>query len=234
MYLRAGVGPVGISANRYRAGRLIEERYGPTVFLLDDGFQHWRLDRSLDVVVIDALDPFGGGEPFPLGRLREPLGALGRADVIVITRAEQADGVAAQIRRYNAEAPILRARVIPERWVDAETGETWPPSELPFAGVAAFCGLGNPASFWRTLAALGVRPVFRAAFRDHHAYGSRELEGLARRAQELGAQALLTTEKDVANLCENWLELVAPVRLLWLKIEIEIEGAEELLGRVRG
>jgi tetraacyldisaccharide 4'-kinase len=104
---------------------------------------------------------------------------------------------------------------------------------MPFAKVGTFCGLGNPASFWNTLAALGVRPAFRAAFRDHHTYGSKDLRGLARRARQAGAQALLTTEKDIANLCENCRELVAPVRLLWLKIGLEIEGAEELLRRVR-
>jgi len=229
MYLRAGVGPVGISADRYGAGRLIEERFHPTVFLLDDGFQHWRLERSLDVVVTDALDPFGGCEPFPLGKLREPLEALGRADLIVIARADSSDDLAAQIRKYNAQAPIFRSRVVPEIWVDAASGQKWSPHELPFARVAAFCGLGNPASFWHTLAALGVRPAFRAAFRDHHAYRPEELRRLARRAQESGAEALLTTEKDLANLCENWPRLVAPLRLCWLKIGVEIEGAEELL-----
>lgn len=230
MYLRARVGPVGISADRYGAGRLIEERFGPTVFLLDDGFQHWRLERSLDVVVIDALDPFGGCEPFPLGKLREPLEALGRADLIVIARTENTGDLAARIRKYNAQAPIFRSRVVPELWVDAVTGQTWNARGLPFARAAAFCGLGNPASFWRTLAALGIRPAFRAVFPDHHAYRGEELRRLALRAQESGAQALLTTQKDAANLCENWPTLVAPLRLCCLKIELEIEGAEELLG----
>jgi tetraacyldisaccharide 4'-kinase len=224
-----GVGPVGISADRYRAGRLIEERYRPDVFLLDDGFQHWRLGRKLDIVVMDGLDPFAGGGPLPLGRLREPPEALARADAVVISRAPAGEGIEREIRRCTA-APVFRSRVVAEAWLDAATGERWSAAELRFARAGAFCGLGNPASFWRTLAELGCRPVFRAAFPDHHAYRIEELRELAAR----GAEALLTTEKDCRNLPEGWQEAVAPLRLLWLKIGVEVEGGEELLALVRG
>ena len=86
---------MGIGADRAGAGRLIEERFAPDVFLLDDGFQHWRLARSLDIVVLDGLDPFGGGAAIPLGRLREPLAALGRADAVVVTRTAPGESIAA-------------------------------------------------------------------------------------------------------------------------------------------
>ncbi len=226
------IGPVGISADRCRAGRIIQERFQPGVFLLDDGLQHWRLERSLDVVVIDALDPFGGGAPFPLGRLRESPDALRRAGLIVIARSSGEDGLAAQIRKHNSKAPIFRSRVIPQAWVDAATGQTWAPRELPFSRVAAFCGLGNPASFWQSLRSLGLDPVFRATFRDHHLYRAEELRRLAQRAVQSGAQALLTTEKDLMNLPEDWPRSVAPLRLCWLKITVEIDDAEEFLRTV--
>jgi tetraacyldisaccharide 4'-kinase len=209
---------------------MIEERYQPDVFLLDDGFQHWRLARSLDVVVLDGLDPFGGGAPLPLGRLREPPEALKRADAVVISRAPVSRGVEAEIRKYNATAPVFGSRVVAEAWVDGISGERWSAGELPFARVGAFCGLGNPASFWRTLAALGCRPAFRAVFADHHAYRLGELRKLAAR----GVEALLTTEKDWRNLPEGWQEALGPVRLLWLKIGVEVGGAAELLALVKG
>jgi len=224
-----GVGPVGISADRHAAGRLIEQRYRPDVFLLDDGFQHWRLARSLEVVVVDGLDPFAGGAPLPLGRLREPPEALERADAVVISRAPAGKGIEAEIRKYTA-APVFRSRVVALAWVDAATGERRRAADLPFTRVGAFCALGNPASFWRTLAELGCRPVFRAAFRDHHAYRIEELRELAAR----GAEALVTTEKNFRNLPEGWREAVGSLPLLWLKIGVEVEGGAELLELVKG
>src|ERR1035441_6741487 len=91
IFLRARVAPVGIGADRHRAGTLLREKFGADVMLLDDGFQHVKLARDFDVVLLDALNPFGGGEVFPMGRLREPMDALARADAIVITRSEASD-----------------------------------------------------------------------------------------------------------------------------------------------
>jgi len=225
-YLRAAVGPVGIAADRAAAGRRIEKRFHPAVFLLDDGFQHWALDRSLNIVLLDALDPLGGGEPIPLGRLREPPVALQRADMVMITRVEagwRLDGVEALIRRHNPVAPILRARVVAQGWRPREV-------EGP---VAAFCGLGNPQAFWQTLDGLGIQPVLRRAFRDHHRYSLRELRELARQGREGGAQALATTEKDMMNLPDGWRDATGGLEVVWLEVGMEVEGAEELLARVR-
>ena len=239
-YLRASVGPVGIGADRSTAARQIEERFHPGVFLLDDGFQHYRLQRSKDIVLIDALDPFGEGQPVPLGRLREGLQALRRADIVVITRVEpgqRLEGIQAVIRRHNPTAPIFTARVVAEAWqprspkplADARGSE---PSHDRKGVVAAFCGLGNPESFWRTLEGLGIRPVVRRAFRDHHRYSAQELRELVRDARSRGAEALVTTEKDLMNLPEGWGDIASPLDLLWLPIRLEIEAAEELLSKL--
>jgi tetraacyldisaccharide 4'-kinase len=220
-YVRAGVGPIGIGADRAAAARVIEERFRPDVFLLDDGFQHRRLERSLDLVVLDALDPFGGGGVVPLGRLRERLEALGRADAVIVMRTppgRSIAGIEARIREYNATAPMFTARVVPRRWVDAATGEE---ASLP-SRAGAFCGLGNPDSFWRTLKGLRVTPLFRRAFPDHHRYTAGELRAM-------GGETLLTTEKDAANLPSGWQEAVAPGRVLWLEIGLEMDQAEALL-----
>ncbi len=226
-YVRAALGPVGICASRVEAARRIEERWAPSVFLLDDGFQHRRLARTLDLVVLDALDPFGGGAVIPLGKLREPPEALARASAVILTRAEPgpaAAAIEARIRQYNPTAPVFTARVAPRGWRDAAGRSASPP-----ATVAAFCGLGNPDSFWRTLRLLSIAPRVRRAFRDHHRYRGAELRAIAAEARAAGAEALLTTEKDLANLPAGWEQAIDPLRLLWLEIALEIDQAQELM-----
>ena len=153
------------------------------------------------------------------------------AGAIVITRAEAErsyKGLEQKIRTHNQRAPIMKARVKPECWVDLESGERFPPESLPCSRVAAFCGLANPVSFWRTLDNLGCGTIRRWSFGDHHRYRPIEVRRLGSDALDLGVEALLTTEKDIMNLCEQAGKLVAPTRLLWLKIGMEVEGAEYL------
>jgi tetraacyldisaccharide 4'-kinase len=220
-YVRAGVAPIGIGADRAGTGRAIEQRFAPDVFLLDDGFQHRRLARSIDIVVLDGLDPFGGGAVLPAGRLREPPAALARAAAIIVIRTEPGRsiaGIEARIRKHNPNVPVFTARVVPRGWIDAATGA--PASPPPDAG--AFCGLGNPDSFWRSLRALGIVPVFRRRFPDHHRYTYGELKALAGRT-------LLTTGKDAANLPDGWEAVIAPSRVLWLEIALEVDQADSLI-----
>lgn len=228
--MRSVRAPVGIGARRAEAGRVLEQHFHPDVFLLDDGFQHWRLERDLDIVLVDGLAPFGpNGEVVPLGCLREPLKALRRADAVVVTRADPGcprRGIEAVIRRYNPRAPIFFSRVVAAYWEEMGTGVRWAPGELPFSRVGAFCGLGNPASFWRTLRRLGYEPEFRVRFPDHHRYTASDWRRLRARAQAGGVEALVTTEKDVCNLSG---EDLTGVRVCWLKIRIEVEGEERLL-----
>jgi len=237
IFLRSAAAPVGIGADRYGTGRLMAERFAPDLFLLDDGFQHHRLERQFDLVLIDALDPFGGGEQLPLGRLREPLEALGRAHAFLITRASPGrrfEGLEARLRAYNPTAPIFHSRVLAECWVEVDGGREVSLPEAAALPAAAFCGLANPGAFWRTLEEAGVRPMERVTFADHHAYTPQQLRRLARRAQALGARALLTTEKDCANLCPNAGQLVHPLRLLWLRIGIAVDAPEALLALITG
>jgi len=236
IFLRSGVAPVGIGKDRYRNGRALEERFGVDVLILDDGFQHVQLERQLDVVLIDALLPFGGGALVPLGRLREPLQALARADAIVMTRVDCCRAESSQqrrVRRYNAHAPIFRAHTAPEFWVDAASGNQIPAGEPPFTRAGAFCALGNPESFWCILDLMGIRRVDSVEFSDHHKYWPRELRWLRDQFVASKAEAILTTEKDSINLCEGWQELLAPLRLYWLKIGIQVEEEEELAKLIR-
>jgi tetraacyldisaccharide 4'-kinase len=235
LFLRAGVAPVGIGADRWRVGQLLEREFGVDVIVLDDGFQHARLDRRPDIVLVDALDPFGGGYPLPLGRLREPLESLSRADIFVVTRSESgrvAQGAEHFLRRQNPRAPVFHARAQPEAWVSAATGETVAADALPYARVAAFCGLGNPEYFWCTLAALGLQAAVRIEFEDHHTYKPRELRYMGRQFRDDGVEAVVTTEKDLVNLCEDPGHLLATLPLYWLRIGVHLDREDEFLDAI--
>jgi tetraacyldisaccharide 4'-kinase len=228
IFLRAGTAAVGIGPDRAEAGRRMETRFSPGVFLLDDGFQHTRLHRDADIVCIDALNPFGGKEIFPAGRLREPLDGLARAGAFVLTRTEAArnpEAVEREIRRHNPDAPVFRARTATEGWIDAARGAPATPA-LP---AGAFCGLGNPQSFWSTLEVLGIPLVERFEFADHHLYRPAEISRMRAHLQAGGAVSVLTTEKDQLNLPDGWEELFSPVRVYYVKIRLDVEGGEELL-----
>ena len=215
-YVRQSAAHVGVGPDRYEVGRRMERELKPDVFLLDDGFQHFRLQRDRNIVLIDALDPLGGGV-FPLGRLREPFTALARATVVVVTRSEgRHSGIEKLIRRYNPRAPIFHARVVA---VDL-------PPDCP---LGAFCGLGQPRTFWRTLETLGIKTAPRLVFPDHHRYTAGDLEEIGRQAMAAGAQALVTTEKDMMNLPAG-AEL--PLKIYCLRIGIEIENEAELLQHI--
>ncbi len=234
--VRSGCAHVGIGADRGAVGALLESKLHPDLFLLDDGFQHRKLARQLDIVLIDALDPFPGGAPFPLGFLREPLEALGRADAFVITRAQSGrryEGIRSRLRETNSRAPIWTATVEALYWVNERTKEQVLRLEGP---VAAFCGLGNPEAFWQTLQGIGIEPVWAREFGDHHRYSAKELLQLAEEASSQGASALVTTEKDLINLPYNVLELLAgagaTTELYWLKIATVVQEQNELMRMV--
>ena len=224
IFIARGDAHLGIGADRYGVGRRMEETIQPDVFLLDDGFQHRRLARKCDIVLIDSSDPLAGGV-FPLGRLREPLAALDRADAIILTRCENGRNTSAVerlLKRYNA--PIFRSRVIPLEWISLD-GATNPAAS--FANAGAFCGLGDPRVFWRTLDELGIETTWRREFMDHHKYSARDLENLP-----AGAEIVLTTEKDAMNLPAGAAQIPGNRKLYWLKIGIEIENEAALLERI--
>lgn len=237
IFLRHAIAPIGIGSNRYETAQILCFQF-PSVdaLLLDDGFQHARLNRDFDIVLIDGLDPFGGEEVFPLGRLREPLTALERAHAFVVTRAPsdlRFHAISARLRQINANAPIFRTRLMARRWRNYRTGAF--SNTLNVRRVAAFCGLGNPQSFWSTLESLGLEVVFRWAFDDHHSYKRFELQRIAHQARVHGAEILVTTEKDRINCPNHFENAIAPLDLAWLEIQIELEDESrffDLLERV--
>jgi tetraacyldisaccharide 4'-kinase len=235
IFLRSGIAPVGIGADRYRAGLLLRERFAPDLMLLDDGFQHVKLARDCDIVLVDALNPFGGGEVFPVGRLREPLAGLARATAVIVTRSDASDltpAIERAVRRWNPSVPIFRARIEPEFWVEHGTGRYHRIGEMRPEVPGAFCGLGNPQGFFRTLASIGVEPVETVEFEDHHRYRANELQCVAQQCVRRGAKSLVTTEKDAVNLPDSAGELLAPLPLYWLKATMRIENEANLLSLI--
>jgi tetraacyldisaccharide 4'-kinase len=191
--VRLGVGP-----NRYRRGRELAQG-GTNCFILDDGFQHLELARDVDIVLIDALDPFGAGI-LPAGRRREPKAALRRADMVVITRSAHAPAVEAVVRRFT-QAPIFYAQTELQKVVPGENSAV-EAGAADWLGkpVFAFCGIGNPQAFFEDLRRWGMELAGQMAFRDHHRYSQRDAERIERAALAVGAAALVATEKDARNL----------------------------------
>jgi len=197
----AGTVQLGVGADRYKNG-LVLSKHGVNWFVLDDGFQHRKLARDVDVVLIDAMDPFGGKRVLPAGRLREPLSALKRADIVVITRSLQTPAPALEsILRRHTDSPIFYAFTqlnsvsrIPRMDVSL------PEQDWRKARFLAFCGIGNPGAFFTDLRAWGLQALQERSFADHHAYTPREAAELEQAASACGADALLCTEKDVWNL----------------------------------
>lgn len=215
-------------ADRVALARIAVEELESQVLVLDDGFQHRRLARDLDLVLLDALEPFGGGWLFPRGLLREPVRALRRAGVVVLSRADLVDAATRRAVRTEAErrAGPLRwaeARHAPRDLVDA-SGTAAPLDELRARSrIVAFCGIGNPEGFRRTLEGLGARPADFRRFPDHHAYTAADVAALARWATDLGAELALTTQKDLVKVRTAALG-AAPLRALRIGLEI-LDGA---------
>ena len=203
--LRARLGAqvaIGIGADRFATGQQLI-RQGVDWLILDDGFQHLRLARDVNLLLIDASDPFGGGRVLPAGRLREPRSALARADIVVITRSDHAPAVETLIRRYT-QVPIFYAFAQPQavRFAASEGG-AYPGKEDPAARskrLFAFCGIGNPGAFVADLRAWGFHLAGCRFFRDHHRYTQQDIQTVEREALAAGAEGLICTEKDIFNL----------------------------------
>jgi tetraacyldisaccharide 4'-kinase len=196
---------VAVLSDRDRVGaaRWAREHLGSEAFVLDDGFQHLRVRRDLDIVTLDATNPWGGGRLLPQGRLREPPTSLRRADLIIITRSEQAADLGdlrREVERLSGRRNVLishtRTRAV--RPLDNQAhAASYAPSAYR---VAAFCAIGNPEAFFNHLSRSGFDLTHTRAFTDHHAYTQLDIERLVREAKARGAEALLTTAKDAVKL----------------------------------
>ena len=193
-----GKAQLGIGADRFAVGSVLS-RHGVNWFVLDDGFQHLRLRRNVDIVLLDATLPFGNGRLLPSGSLREPRSALARAHIVVITRADHSPGLEAIVRRYTT-APLFYARTALEGLYRAPQRKVLlSPQDLVRARFFAFAAIGNPRAFFDDLQRWGVPLAGTRTFRDHHRFTQRDVSELNRAATAASADGLVCTEKDVFN-----------------------------------
>ncbi len=227
--------PVVVDADRVSGAARARGEHGADCLVLDDGFQHRRLARDLDLVLIDALRPFGGEALLPAGRLREPLSSLRRADVLILTRSNQVSDArrAELVRRLNRLAPgrpLVEAQVVADfvRQNDA----TLAAEELSGVQSLAVCGLGNPETFARLLGTLGASVAGMLSLADHQHYDERLAERIVAAALDAGVKTVVTTRKDWVKLSQVWPD--GGVALLRLDVRTEFtRGSDVLEGCLR-
>ena len=205
-----------IGHDRYEAGRVAVRQLNPDLFILDDGFQHLRLQRDLNILLLDGRNPFGNGMTLPAGLLREPRTALGRADLIVLTRSTAGGAVPAGL---PPGVPILRAGHRQIGVLPVNGGTRQPLSALSGERALAFAGIADPAGFFEALSGEGVDLVATRAFPDHAGYGEAAIDELCRLRDDAGATCLITTAKDAVKL-ESFIKRLGPVMVAGLELEL--------------
>ena len=215
--------PVVVGSDRYRAGLLAAEYFQPDVAVLDDGYQHRRLARDLNIVLIDAADPYGTRKLFPAGILREPLSALRRADAVVVTRVDLSaslDGLRRDIRQYTT-APVLTARYVAADLVDIASGQTRSLSSLRGARIFAFAGIARPEAFFSLLRSLGAEVTAVREYPDHYRFTRSDLAEIVQSTVDSDGVMIVTTEKDSVRMTD-----MAPEGIWALRVNMEILEGE--------
>ena len=225
---------VVVDRNRVKAGRYAVNRLGCDTLILDDGFQYQKLKHSIEVVLVDSTNPFGNGNMLPRGILREPVRNLKRADIIFLTKCRgDVSAVKEEIRRYNTTAEIVECNHMPKVMKDGWSREEFPLDWLRDKTVCTLSGIASPKGFENSLRHLGAKVVWCERYADHHRYDASEVLYALNRTADMGADALVTTEKDAVRFPR--LE-TAPVKCLYLRIAIEIlvggESFTQLINRI--
>ena len=223
-----GSSAVVCDADRVAGARWAIENLKSDVVILDDGFQHRRLARDLDIVAVDATNAWGNGWLLPAGRLREPVSCLSRADCLIVTRTKPDEALQQQIRQ-TSDAPIIMstAAIHGIASLDAPHSEVDKQNVIKLP-MSAFCGIGNPNAFFQQLRDEGFDLSNSDAFRDHHKYSQSDIDRLTQKALASGAQALITTAKDAVKL--GSLRFTLPCYVA--EIEIEVSESDQLLALI--
>ncbi len=225
--------PVVVGADRYRAAQLAYDRFRPNVLLLDDAFQHRRLYRDVDVVTLDAHNPYGNGRLLPRGILRESPYSISRAKAVIVTRYHeglQREKIDRMIRFYERTVPIFFSRHIPsglrEAFHDADEDTMdmiqrfTKPQELNGVRIAALSNIACPDSFLQMLESLGSDVVFHRVMEDHHRYIEQELDGVQSESINAGAEILVITAKDERNLPDGYKFKIIQAYVLDIEAEL--------------
>ncbi len=227
--------------DRIASAKLAADELDMEVLLLDDGFQHRRLARDLEIVLLDASEPPEVRWMLPGGLLREPFSSLVRADVVVLSRAARANPAAyakllQQVKRHAPQAAVLAANHRPANLWNA-SGEVLEPARLSGQSVLAFCAIGHPSSFFASLEELGAHILDRRTWPDHHPFTADDIASLAHWTQQYpAAKRVVCTMKDWVKIQS---ETIGELPLSALRIEMQFseepaeleEKLNELLAR---
>ncbi|MFQ5685426.1 MAG: tetraacyldisaccharide 4'-kinase [Candidatus Scalindua sp.] len=216
--------PVLAGKDRVSNGEKAIREYGVDCLLLDDGFQHLKLKRDLDIVVIDSLNPFGGENLIPRGSLREPLKNLGRADLFIISHCNHSKeltikSIYTKLNYVNNDAPVCESIHRPVHIESITDGSIRGPEWLKGKRIYGLSAIGNPESFTYTLKGLGADLIKHRKFRDHHNYNRGEIGYVVSEARSLGADAIVVTQKDIVKIRKMDIK---DFNILSLKIEMQI------------
>ena len=231
--------PIIVSKHRVISGLHAIEKYRAEFLILDDGFQHLKLHRDIDIVVIDSTNPFGNGKLLPAGRLRESLYSLKRADLFVLTKTDQAsdlDELVHTLQKYNPQAPLVES-IYRIRSIDQQPdGVSVNLKEVEHKRALVFSGIGNPLSFENSLNQLKIQILKHHRFPDHFAYQQKDILFLIEEAKSLKADFIITTEKDsvripLINQSEVLPQTELGIPFYVLKIDLKITKGEEILLR---
>ena len=225
---------VVVDRDRVKAGRYAIKRLGCDTIILDDGFQYQKLKHSIEVVLVDSTNPFGNGNMLPRGILREPVRHLKRADIIFLTKCRgDVSAVVQEIRKYNKTAEIVECTHAPKSLKDVWSREEYPLDWLKGKTTCTLSGIASPKGFENSLRHLGAKVVWCERYADHHSYDSSEILYALNRTADMGADALVTTEKDAVRFPRFE---TSPVRCLYLRIAIEIlrgrESFQDIINRI--
>jgi len=222
--------PIIVTADRATAAKHACDKFAPDVLVMDDGFGHLRLERDLDILMFDAKYPFANRKLLPCGTLREPLWAIARARVAIISRSDQcgSDELAATdegILRYSPDIDVIHSTHRPAGLRGISDSSSLSLDHLSGKSVLAFCGIARPESFFSTLSALGAK-VTGVPFPDHHAYTRQEIKTLLSQGQSGGFDLIVTTDKDAARLAG--LSDEEARQLLVLRVELALLGQDDV------
>ena len=222
---------VVVDRDRVKAGRYAIKRLGCDTLILDDGFQYQRLRHSVEVVLVDSTNPFGNGNLLPRGILREPARHLKRADIVFLTKCRgDVSAVREEVRRLNPTAEIVECNHVPKSLRDVWSREELPLSWLEGRTACTLSGIASPRGFEDSLRRLGAKVVWCERYADHHRYDASEVLYALNRTADMGADALVTTEKDAVRFPRFE---TTPVPCYYLRVDIEIlKGAENFAAAV--
>jgi len=224
--------PILVGANRVMSAQNFLKNNNVDVFILDDGFQQWKLFRDLNILVIDATNPWGNGHLIPRGILREPLSAMKRAHMIVLTKTDVGQKNVAMIKqtigRFNPKIPVVESIHAPSQFRNLLSDQTFDLSFIKDKEICYFCGIAAPSSLAYTLKNLNSQISGEFIFDDHHTYSSQDIQMIQDHCRAHAIDLIVTTEKDAVKLQPFITKWDKRLTLVSLKMAIAITQGKEV------